>query len=341
MKLALFLPVMLLGGCGGASDQSTVPARALVSVVRVERGTAPEWLTVYGSATPSQTGAQTLSINQPGQVSRLLVTTGAAVRAGQPILAFMLAPSSQAAYAQARAQFQLARAQRDTTQRLLGQQLATRDQMAQAEKAVGDAQATLDALAKDGAGGALTLVRAPFAGVVTAIPVAQGDRTQPGAALATVARAGGIVVTVGAPPEQASHIHTGQRARIHPLDGSTMIDGQVVRVDNALDPQTKLVDVDISFPAGAMMSGAGAQVDIATATRNGWAVPHHAVVTALDEPHVFQIAGSKAKSVPVTIAVPGRDTDLVEGELDPARPLIVEGAYQVADGDLVRVGVAR
>ncbi|HET8611245.1 MAG TPA: efflux RND transporter periplasmic adaptor subunit, partial [Sphingomonas sp.] len=199
----------------------------------------------------------------------------------------------------------------------------------------------LAALAKEGAGQAVQTIRAPFAGVVTAIPVAQGDRTQPGAALATVARAGAIVVTVGVPPEWAGSVKAGQRARIHPLDGGAPLSGHVIRVDSALDPQTKMIDVDVSFPAGALASGAGASVEIATGVRSGWLVPHKAVVTADGAPHVFQVVDGKAHSVPVQDVEAGSDTDLVEGGIDPARPVIVDGAFQVQNGDAVRVKAAR
>lgn len=339
MRIAPLLPVLLLlSACGGSSVPTPMPS-TLVTTITPQRGSAPAWLTAYGSATPAQNGAITLSINQPGQVTRLMVTTGAAVRTGQPILIFAVSPSARSGYEQARTQLQTARQQRDTTKRLLGLQLATRDQMAQAEKAVTDAQAALAALAKEGAGSAAQTIAAPFAGIVTAIPVAQGDRTQPGAPLATIVRAGGIVVTVGVPPEKAGAIRVGQRARIRPLDGGALLTGQVVRVDRTLDPQTKLVDVDLSFPASALLPGASVSAEIATGTRSGWLVPHDAVVTADGEPHIFQIAGGKARVIPVTDPEPGTDIDLVEGAIDPARPLIVEGAYQVQNGDAVHGAV--
>lgn len=337
MKTFLCPPVLLvLAACGSTPEPAGKEAAALVSTAQPVQGTAPIWLTAYGSATPSQTGTVTLSLNQPGQVTRLLVTTGAKVRSGDAILTFSVAPTARTQYEQALTQLRLAREQRDTTRRLLGQQLATNDQMTQAEKSLADAQATLDALTKEGAGNATQVIRAPFGGVVTAIPVAQGDRTQPGAPLATVARSNGIVITVGFPAGQASQVRQGQDARVRLLDGGTSVDGRVVRVDSAVNTQTKLVDVDIAVPAGTVLSGTGTQVDIATATRSGWLVPHQAVVTADGDPHIFQIAGGKAKTIPVTILSSGLKTDLVEGALDRRLPLVVDGAYQVADGTPVR-----
>jgi len=337
MKAFLSLPLLLLlAGCGGSTEAPDADATALVSTAPPTRGTAPVWLTAYGSATPSQTGTVTLSVNQPGQVTRLVATSGAKVHAGEAILIFAVAPTARTQYEQAATQVRLAREQRDTTRRLLAQQLATNDQMTQAEKAVADAETALAALAKEGAASAVQIIRAPFDGVVTTIPVAQGDRTQPGAALATVARSNGIVITVGVPAGQAVQVRQGQDARVRLLDGGAFVAGRVVRVDGTVNPQTKLVDVDVGVPAGTVLSGTGTQVDIATATRSGWLVPHQAVVTADGDPHLFQIAAGKAKQVTVTILSPGAKTDLVDGPIDARLPLIVDGAYQVSSGASVR-----
>lgn len=337
MRAFLSLSALLvLAGCGSSTEAPDANATALVSTARPIQGTAPVWLTAYGSATPSQTGTATLSVNQPGQVTKLIATTGAKVRAGDAILIFTVAPTARTQYEQAVTQVRLAREQRDTTRRLLAQQLATNDQMTQAEKALADAQTALAALAREGAGSAVQVIRAPFGGVVTAISVAAGDRTQPGVALATVARSNGIVITVGVPPGQAVEVRPSQQARVRLLDGDASVSGHVVRVDSAVNPQTKLVDVDIGVPAGTVLSGTGSQVEIATATRSGWLVPHRAVVTADGDPHIFQIADGKAKQVAVTVLSPSTKTDLVEGPIDARLPLIVDGAYQVATGTPVR-----
>jgi multidrug resistance efflux pump len=54
-----------------------------------------------------------------------------------------------------------------------------------------------------GAGSTHTIM-APFAGVITAVAVAQGDRTAAGATILTVARSGGVVVTVGINPRSVA-----------------------------------------------------------------------------------------------------------------------------------------
>ncbi|WP_226341926.1 hypothetical protein [Sphingomonas sp. NIC1] len=99
---------------------------------------------------------------------------------------------------------------------------------------------------------------------------------------------------------------------------------------------TKMVDVDLSFPAGALLPGEPMQVDIRTGEVGGWVVPHAAVVTAGGRPRIFQIRGGKAKAVPVVVRLSSDAGDVVDGALSPRLPLIVAGAYQVTDGDAVR-----
>lgn len=337
MKIFAPLCLLLLAGCGGSAKTDPAPTpQVLVSLQKIERGSASEWLTAYGSAAPAISGSETVSVPQPGQVSRLAVTPGSTVRAGQLLAVFTTDPSSVSTYQQAVTALSAARKQRTTTAQLLTQQLATRDQLTQADKVVSDAQAAIGALQRSGAGQPTRMLTAPFTGVVTTVSVAQGDRTQPGAPIVTLARAGSIVATVGLDPAQASRVRVGQQARIARLNGGPSIPGRVVRIDGVLNPKTRLINVDLSFPAGAVLPNEALRGEIAVGIVNGWVVPHRAVVTANGPPRIFQQVNGKAHAVKVNILLPGERVDVVDGPIDPNRRLIVDGAYQVEDGAAVR-----
>jgi hypothetical protein len=96
-----------------------------------------------------------------------------------------------------------------------------------------------------------------------------------------------------------------------------------------------MVDVDLSFPAGALLPGEPMQVDIRTGEVTGWVVPHAAVVTAGGNPK-FSKSRAARRAVPVAVKLASDAGDVVDGALSPRRPLIVAGAYQVNDGDAVR-----
>lgn len=339
-RLIVLSSALALAGCGGsASTDSQAPTPSvLVGIERAQRGSLPATIVAYGTAGPALNGTQTFSEAQPGQITALMVSPGIAVRAGQPLATFVTAPASRSSYEQAASALAAARKQQASTAQLLSQQLATQDQLVQANKAVGDAQAALAALQADGAGQPVRTLVAPFDGIVTAVPVAQGDRIQPGAPILTVARKGGLVVTVGVDPADRASVAVGQTATLQRLTGGAAMRGRVVRVDSALNAQTRLIDVDLGFAAGLLLPGEAIQAGIQTGQVTGWVVPHQAVVTAGGAPRVFQVAGGKAKAVPVRIALASDQGDVVEGALDSGKPLIVAGAYQVNDGDAVRRG---
>jgi RND family efflux transporter MFP subunit len=340
MRAALAAGALLtLAACGGTPTPAPTPTPSVqVSVTRARQGSLPSVVTAYGSVAPSVNGTLSFSEPQPGQVTRLMVAPGSTVRAGQALATFVIAPAARSTYNQAASALTTAQKQRGTTAQLLTQQLATRDQLVQADKAVSDAQTALAALRAEGAGSASHTIVAPFAGVVTAVTVAQGDRTQPGAAILTVARTGGIVVTVGIDPALRSELAIGQTATLKRLAGGGTLAGRVIRIDGALNPTSRLVDVDLNFPAGTLLPGEAMQVAIETGQVDGWIVPHAAVVTAGGRARMFQVVSGKAQAVPITLRLSSDKGDVVDGALVANRPLIVDGAYQVSDGDAVRQG---
>ncbi|WEK42490.1 MAG: efflux RND transporter periplasmic adaptor subunit [Candidatus Sphingomonas colombiensis] len=343
MRRAIPLLALALCGCGATEPaDEAAQSTTLVSTMPARQGSLPKVIEGYGQATPAANGVTTLSVQQPGQVVAIPTVAGAQVAAGQPVIVFAVAPIARSNYLQAQGAVKAAESQRATTAQLVTQQLATRDQLVQAEKALADARVALAALAKEGAGAATITLRAPFAGVVSTVPVAPGDRTQPGQALATVARAGSVIVTVGADPSRRAELHVGAPVSLARLDGGASIAGHVQRVDAMLNSRTRLIDVDIAYPAGAILPGEATRVEIETGRAAGWLVPHRAVVIDSDgKARVFQIAAGKAKAVPVTVEVSHPDNDLVSGRIDPNARLIVDGAYQLADGDAVRVARSR
>ena len=335
---AIPLVALVLAGCGQSKPATPPKPSVAVTTVNALRGSLPATVDAYGTVGPALDGAQTLSSAQPGQVLSLSATSGAAVRAGQALITFAVAPTARGSYLQAAAALAAAQKQRANTAQLLAQQLATTDQLAQADKAVADARASLDALGAEGAGQAIRTFTAPFDGIVTAVPVAQGDRTAAGAPLITIARGDGLVVTVGVDPAQRGGVAVGQSASLRRLSGGPILNGRVVRADSALNPRTRLVDIDIGFPTGQLLPGEAIQAAVQTATVSGWVVSHAAVVTANGPARVFQVAGGKAKAVPVNILLTSDAGDVVEGAMSAAQPVIVDGAYQVSDGDAVRRG---
>ena len=107
-----------------------------------------------------------------------------------------------------------------------------------------------------------------------------------------------------------------------------------------LNPRTRLVDADVSVPPGSVISGAAFRADITVGELKGWIVPHDAVLTDANGTYVFQVDGTTAARVDVKVAGAAGADDVVQGPLDPTRPVVVEGNYQLSDKTPVRMSDA-
>jgi RND family efflux transporter MFP subunit len=262
------------------------------------------------------------------------------VRTGQKLLEFEISAAARSNYEQAMSALELAREEQIRTARLLSQQLATRDQVARADKAVADAQAALTALERDYGGKPRQTLVAPFDGVVSAMPVAQGVRVQPGTALISLTRTGGLVVTVGIEPAQRLRLRIGQPAQVEAMNGADPTqDGTLVRIDHVLNPTTRLVDADVAV-SGALLQGDAFRVRIELGRIKGWLLPRDAVLSDPNGAYVFQVAKGAAVRVAVKLLGSDDTTSVVDGPVDPGRPLVTQGNYQLSDGMAVREGAA-
>jgi membrane fusion protein, multidrug efflux system len=336
-RIALALIAGLLARPALADD----PASVSVQTETPRDGVVPDLLVAYGTAAPALDGGMTLSFQQDGRVLAIAVTPGETVRSGDRLLDFGASAAAISTYQQAVSSLAAARQQRNHTAQLLGQQLATRDQLAQAEKAASDAQATLDALQREGSDRPLQTLTAPFDGIIATIPVAQGDRVQPGATLMTITRLDGLVVTVGIEPGARARIRTGAAVHLTPLSDGPPLDGNIVRVDGTLNPKTRLLDADVSVPPGSVISGTAYRADITVGEIKGWIVPHDAVLIDARGAYLFQVAGTTASRVDVRIAGTAGADDIVQGTLDPHRAIVVQGNYQLTDNAPVRASSAQ
>jgi RND family efflux transporter MFP subunit len=326
---------------GAEDDTKADDASVLVATQPAQRGEIAERLIAYGSAAPAVNASMTLSVPAEGRVMRIFVTPGEAVHAGQALLEFHLSAAASSTYAQAQSALKLAREEQLRTARLLAQQLATREQQAQADKAVNDAQAALAALEHETGGKPQQTLAAPFDGVVAAVPVAQGDRVAAGAALVALTRSNGLIVTVGIEPADVKKLRLQQSAQVEPLTGGAdKLAGKLVRIDRSLNPKTRLVDADIAVE-GDLLQGEAFRAGIETGRIKGWLVPRDAVLDDDDGAYLFQIDGSKAVRVKVKRIGSDDQTTVVDGPLDARREVVVVGNYQLEDGMTVRKDAAK
>ena len=326
---------LLTNHVAGAAEEE-VKGSVLVETQPAKLGTIADTLTAYGTAAPAINGGMTLSVQAEGRVMHIAVTPGEAVHKGQTLMEFQLSAAASSTYQQAVTALNAAKEEQARVTRLLGQQLATRDQKVVADKAAADAQAALTALEHETGGKPQQTLVAPFDGVVAAIPVNQGDRVAAGAALVTITRHNGLVVTCGIEPSEVKRLKIGQTVRIKPLSGEAeAIEGKLSRIDRSLNPKTRLVDADVVVD-DELIQGQAFRAQIEVGELKGWIVPRDAVLDDDEGTYVFQVAGEKAKRVKVKRVGNDDENAAVDGPLDAKLEVVTVGNYQLEDGGAVR-----
>jgi membrane fusion protein (multidrug efflux system) len=323
------------GGTGEAASPDT--PSVLVQVTQLREGSLPKYVTVFGKVEASAAMQQNITAPATALVQEIFVKPGQQVNAGANLIKLGPTPGTAAAYKKAQTALNSAQQQVLRTKALLAAHLATRQQLANAETAVADAQATLAALAAEGGGTPQTL-SAPYKAVVTSISASIGAVVNQGVGLLMLARSNGLILRAGAVPEQAEEIHSGDKAQVTALGGGDAGAGTVLLRGSIVDPNSGLVPVEITLPQGEFLSGQMAQARIAVGLVTGYVVPHEAVlVNDQGLPYVVQAKNQVAHLIPVKILLSAGAKDVISGALDPAAALVLAGNYQLTEGMRVRV----
>lgn len=199
----------------------------------------------------------------PGAVVLLSVKVGDTVAAGQVLLRLDARAADQTAAA-GDAQVQAARAALDVAAKTFGRQRQLFQQnyisqaaLEQAEAQFKATQAQVDAqLAQAGAARTQTgfyVVRAPFAGVVSDVPVQLGDMAMPGRPLVTVYDPAALRVTAAVPQTVAQRLAAGALPRIE-FPGlpaaQQWVQPRQAQVLPTVDAATHTVQMRADLPAG-------------------------------------------------------------------------------------------
>ena len=308
----------------------------LVDLVALKKGSLPRIISAYGVVGANPAAHQTVMAPLSAVVETVYVKRDEKVAADTPLVSLGPSPATAAAYSQAQTALRTANELVQRTRTLLDQHLATRQELAAAEKSAADAQASLGAMQAEGAGNK-QILRSPFAAVVTAISTSPGAIVTQGAALIDLIRLDELVLHAGVVPNQAIEIHVGESADVVPLGAKRGASGHVVLRGSAVNPQTGLVAVDVALPPEGFFAGEMAVAHIVVGEAAGYIVPHATVlVDDKGAPYVVQAVDGRARQVKVDVLVSDGTNDVIEGALDPSAPLVLAGNYQLRDGMKLR-----
>lgn len=321
------------GDVSGASEVS-----ALVHVDRVRSTALTELLVAYGTVVPAPGSVRAFNAPFDAVVSRLHVSRGQRVNAGQPLVDVSPSPDTKLLIENARSALRLAQGRATDAKARLELGLVTRDELLLQEQALADAEAKWAAYSQWADGLKLT---AASDGVVDRMPVSEGQRVPAGSLLLSVVAEGRYEVALGVEPEDATLIAAGRRLTIEPL-GETVapsVPAAVRNVSLAVDSATRLITV-LAVPqatSGRIVLGEYVRATIPVRSGTGLAVPRSAVLQQDREAVLFIVRGGRALRRVVTVGVETDSLVQVRGQgVQPGDSVVVLGNYELSDGMRVR-----
>jgi membrane fusion protein (multidrug efflux system) len=294
----------------------------------------------YGQVQADPDHISSISLPRAGTINRLLVRLGQRISKNQELLELDTAPQVRMDYLQAQAAVDYARHKLQQTQSLFSQQLATRDQLAAAKRDLKEAQAKLNAQVKLGSGKKMTLIRAPFAGIVTELNVSQGQRVQADTAAMLLASGDTLIVPLGVEPEDAGAIRPGMKVVLESLfEKQWRVEVKVSTVLAMVNPTTRLVDVLTRVPASQsapLMLGSRIKGTITVREEKTLAVPRNAVLRDARGAYLFIVQNRRANRIDVATGLQEDDLLAVKGPLKAGDAVVIVGNYELKDGMVVQ-----
>ena len=274
---AAALSLCLVAGCGGDAGKHSVTgasANASKTLATVRTTLRPVPLERIWDGVVEAVNQGTVSAETSGRVTELPFDVDDRVPAGAIIVRFT-AIEQQSAQRQAEAQLRGAEAAHreaeadfNRIQSVYARKLVARAQFDQAMARRDTTGALLESAraALRGANEQLqyTVVRAPFAGVVTRRHVEVGETVQPGQRLLSGIGAGDMRVSVVVPQSEAESIRTHHSAAIL-LDsaGAARTAVRELTIFPYADPQTHSIEVRLGLPANGAQLKPGTTVKVA------------------------------------------------------------------------------
>jgi len=186
------------------------------------------------------------------------------------------------------------------------------------------------------------VLTSPIDGVVTDILETPGSFPGTGDPLMRISDLSRVQVLLGVSPGQRGELAVGQRA----LLSSEVAEGRITRIALQADPETRLIEVEVTFPgAAATGRGAGevaplvpstlATIEVVVGTRqSALKIP----ASALQNGSVWVVdAGNLAHARPVEVGLEGNGSVEIVGGLEAGERVVTAGASLLSDGVLTRV----
>ncbi len=316
-----------------AADRSPEQtALTAVGMAKAQLKDIPSMVEVAGTLQAKESAV--IAAKVTGVVTKVPVKLGSAVNAGA-LLVEIAAGEINARLSQAEAQLTQARRNLEREQNLLKKKASTtetvktmRDQFNMALAGYNEAKSMLG----------YTSITAPFAGVITRKDVNSGDLATPGTPLLYLENNQHLQVRSSVPESLVLKIQTGDQLMIRVDAAGAIVQGTVVEIAPAADPDSRTAPVVIDLPAHPdLRTGQFARVLLPGSGIRGLLVPETAVVPQGQMDRVFVVEDGRAHLRLVRV---GQQFDgMVEilTGLEPGETVAISNNRLLVNGQQVRV----
>jgi|GEM_PF-650564 len=182
-----------------------------------------------------------------------------------------------------------------------------------------------------------TIIRAPFAGVVSNLLIERGEVVPPGGPIGKLVQLDPAVMTVSVTDEDVGSLKLGDAAGAMTTGSASPIPGKVSKIEPVADPRTRtfLVEVEVANPKGRLLPGMIAAVEFRRQVRADLLhIPQDFIVTRLEGNGVFLIGGDgRARWKTLELGeVVGNLVQVISG-VERGDRIVVTGHRSLANGD--------
>lgn len=336
LLLAVGIVLMATTGCKSAQEKSV----ATVYTVTTPEVTSTSISKDYVANIQSEKNIE-IRAQQGGILQDIYVDEGQTVRAGQTLFRIVTVGTEEEVE-KSKAEVEQARIDWQNTSNLASNNIVSKNARRMAKAKLNSAMADyrLACLHRQ-----LSVVRAPFSGIIGRIPNKKGSLLQDGDLLTSLSDNGNVYVyfNVSEPEYLDYQQHTAERNKL-PL---TLIlangtpfgsQGHLQNVEGEFDNGTGNIAFRAKFPNPdhLLRNGETGTVRMNVPVRNALVIPQQATYEVQDQKYVFVVdAGGYVHARQIKVAYEKQDIFVVSSGLSVQDKIMIDGVDKVKDGDRI------
>ena len=268
-------------------------------------------------------------------VNHVLVASGESVPEGQLLLDIQPSAGTRLKLAQAKAAVAATDTELKQMEERYNLKFATNQDLAKAQKDAEAARLELQSLESQGIE-TERQVTSKINGIVGQVAVHDGQIVPAGTPFLELVARDDIEARLGVEPEDALSLSDGEPILLFPVHAAAAkpFEGRIRLITRRVNPDTHLVDVYVSPPAGAeLLLDASLRAQIITDSRTGLVVPRAAVLPQGNRDVLFTVQNGYAVQHVVQAGLKTtNEIEIVSPQFPPGTEVVVQGNYELTNG---------